>query len=126
VAIELSSSGRVASVLLGDIDIRGVELAQRKRRSVLAIVETRLPKRLAVSAYGLNGLLPTGQLQGVHRNTPAETVAALLRARLGQELRVSVLHLDGDTGHVFVCERAPAGRQLLLPIWGDGLGSLLR
>jgi hypothetical protein len=39
----------------------------------------------------------------------------VLRAHLGQELRVDVLRLDPDTGDIFVSERRPAGRQLALP-----------
>ncbi len=79
-----------------------------------AIVQARVPKGLAVLVYGLHGLLPTGQVRGVRRSTPPAEVNALLRARLGQELRVNVLRLDPDTGHIFVSERVPAGRQLPL------------
>jgi ribosomal protein S1 len=95
---------------------RALETARQEHRSVPAEVGSRVTSGLAVSIYGLNGLLPTGQVRGVHRNTPAETVDVLLRKRLGQALQVHVLRLDADTGHVFVSERAPAGRQLPLPL----------
>jgi hypothetical protein len=65
--------------------------------------------------YGLHGLLPTGQVRGVHRTTSPEIADALLRARLGQELHVQVLRMDADNGHIFVTELVPAGRQLPLP-----------
>jgi hypothetical protein len=54
-------------------------------------------------------------VRGVHRNTPAEAVDALLREHLGQQVLVHVLRMDSDTGHIFVSERTPAGRQLPLP-----------
>jgi transcription antitermination factor NusA-like protein len=145
--IELSPSTRLANVLLGDIDVRGVrgrqginlllasaltewrirlrqmarspawktlEAAQAEHRSVPAAVQARVTKGLALSMYGLNGLLPIGQVRGVRRSTPVETVDSLLRERLGQELRVDVLRLDTDTGQIIVSERAPRGRQLPL------------
>jgi hypothetical protein len=62
----------------------------------------------------LNGLLPTGQVRGVRRGTPPIQVDALLRARLGQQLRVNVLRLEAETGHIFVSERVPSGQQLSL------------
>jgi transcription antitermination factor NusA-like protein len=147
-AIELSTSRRLANVLLGDIDVRGVrgrrginlllasaltewrirlrdigrspvwkalDAARQEHRSVVASVHAHVPKGLAVSIYGLNGLLPTGQVRGVHRNTPAEQVETMLRVRLGQDIHVHLLRMDADTGHIFVSERAPAGRQLPLP-----------
>jgi ribosomal protein S1 len=83
---------------------------------VPASVQTRVSKGLAVSIYGLNGLLPTGQVRGIQRDTPAERVDRLLRTHLGQELRVDVLRLDPDAGHIFVSERRPAGHQLPLPL----------
>jgi hypothetical protein len=43
-----------------------------------------------VVVYGVNGLLPTGQVRGVHRNTPAELVDALLRERPGEQMQVHV------------------------------------
>ena len=43
-----------------------------------------------------------------------------MRARLGRELRVEVLGVDADTGHVFVSEQVPAGRQLNLPLFDSG------
>jgi hypothetical protein len=67
-----------------------------------------------VEVYGLNALLPVGPVRGVQRWTPPERVAALLRERLGHELRVEVLRRDPDRGTVFVSEQAPAS-QLLLP-----------
>jgi transcription antitermination factor NusA-like protein len=95
---------------------KALESALETHQSVPAEVQTRVPKGLAVVVYGLNGLLPIGQVRGVHRNTPAEMVDALVRERLGQQLQVHVLRLDADTGHFFVSERMPAGRQLLLPV----------
>lgn len=145
--IELSPSTRLANVLLGNIDVRGVrgrqsinlllasaltewrirlreiarspawktlEAAHAEQRSVPATVQARVPKGLALSIYGLNGLLPIGQVRGVRRSTPAETVDNFLRQRLGQELRVDVLRLDADTGQIIVSERMPLGRQLPL------------
>jgi ribosomal protein S1 len=94
-----------------------LQVAQREQRSVTATVQTRATKGLVVSMYGLSGLLPTGQMRGVHRNTPADRVDALVRERLGQELQVHVLRLDTDTGHVFVSERTSAGWQLPLPLF---------
>jgi ribosomal protein S1 len=93
-----------------------MERARDAHQSVPAAVNARVPKGLAVVAYGLHGLLPTGQVRGVQRDTPPEKVDRLLRARLGQELRVLVLRMDADTGHIFVSERLPAGRQLSLPL----------
>jgi hypothetical protein len=148
--VQLSPSSRLANVLLGDIDVRGIrgrrginlllasaltewrirlreiarspawralETARREHRSVRAVVGSRVGRRLAVSIYGLNGLLPIGQVRGIHRDTPPETVDVLLREQLGEELQVHVLRLDADTGHVFVSERTPAGRQLVLPLF---------
>src|SRR5713226_1809459 len=145
--IELSPSTRLANVLLGDIDVRGIrgrqginlllasaltewrirlrpiarspawktlEAAQAAQRSVPAMVQARVPKGLALSIYGLNGLLPIGQVTGVRRSTPAETVDGLLRERLGHELRVDVLRIDSDTGQIIVSERLSPGRQLPL------------
>jgi transcription antitermination factor NusA-like protein len=147
--MQLSASTRLANVLLGDIDVRGVrgrrginlllasaltgwrirlremarspawkalESARLEHQSVPASVQARVSKGLAVSVYGLNGLLPTGQVRGIRRDTPAERVDYVLRAHLGQELHVDVLRLDPDTGHIFVSERRPAGRQLPLPL----------
>ena len=94
---------------------RALEAARQEGRSVTAEVTARLPKGLAVVVYGLNGLLPTGQVRGVRRGLPSERVDPLLRQRLGQELQVVVLRLDPDAGHIFVSERMPAGRQLPLP-----------
>ena len=95
---------------------KALEVARAEHRSVPAMVHARVPKGLAVVVYGLNGLLPTGQVRGVRRATPPIEVDALLRARLGQELRVNVLRLEPDAGHIFVSEQIPAGYQLpLLP-----------
>src|SRR5262249_15804987 len=94
---------------------RAIERAQRDGRSVPAIVQALVPKGLAVSIYGLNGLLPTGEVRGIRRNTPADQVDVALRARLGHELRVDVLRMAADVGHVFVSERGAPGRQLALP-----------
>jgi hypothetical protein len=66
--------------------------------------------------YGLNGLLPFGQIRGVKRGTPPQVVAARMQHRLRQELEVAVLRLDSDPGTVMVSERLPAGRQLRLPL----------
>ena len=145
--IEVFSVSRLAHVLLGDIDIRGVrgrrnanvllasaltgwrirlrEIARSpawkelqrsldEHRSVPATVEGRVPKGLALSIYGLHGLLPTGRVRGIRRTTPAEGVDAELRARLGRTLHVQVLRLDAETGHIFVSEGEPGGRQLPL------------
>jgi hypothetical protein len=43
-------------------------------------------------------------------------LTTLMRERLGQQLYVYVRRVDADTGHFFVSERSPAGRQLPLPI----------
>jgi hypothetical protein len=147
--VELHPSSRLANVLLGDIDVRGIrgrrginlllasaltdwrirlreiarspawralEVANREHRSVPASVDSRVAKGLALSIDGLNALLPTGQVRGVRRETPAEQVDLMMRERLGQELQVHVLRLDPDSGHVFVSERSLGGKQLALPI----------
>ena len=93
---------------------RALEVAQREHGSVPASVETRVTKGLAVSIYGLNGLLPTGQVGGIRRDTPIETVDSILREKLGQESQV--LRLDADTRHMYVSERRPAGWQLAPPL----------
>jgi transcription antitermination factor NusA-like protein len=95
---------------------KAIEAAQAEHRSVPAVVQLRVSKGLAVSIYGLNGLLPIGQVRGIKRNTPAERVDRVLRSRLGQELRTDVLRMDPDNGHIFVSECKPAGRQLPLPL----------
>src|SRR4051794_12434339 len=64
--------------------------------------------------YCTGALLPIGQVRGVRRSTPAEQVDAILRARLGQEVRVQVLRLDADGRRIIVAEANPAGRQLRL------------
>ena len=93
---------------------KALEVARDERGSVPAMVQTRVPKGLAVVIYGLHGLLPTGQVRGVRRRTPQAEVDAQLRERLGQELQVNVLRLEPDSGHIFVSERVPAGYQLRL------------
>jgi hypothetical protein len=40
-----------------------LEAAQAEQRSVPAVVQARVPKGLAISMYGLNGLLPIGQVR---------------------------------------------------------------
>jgi hypothetical protein len=145
--IELSSSTRLANVLLGDIDVRGMrgrqginlllasaligwrirlreisrspawkalETAYEQNRSVAATVQARMPKGLAVTIYGLHGLLPKGQVHGVQRSTPQPRVDILLREKLGQEIQVRLLRMDPDSGQIFVSERSAAGRQLPL------------
>jgi transcription antitermination factor NusA-like protein len=92
-----------------------LELARQDRRSVLAVVQARVPKGLAVEVHGLNALLPIGQVRGVRRTSGTEHVEALLRVRLGAELHVQVLRMDADAGHIYVSEQVPAGRQLPLP-----------
>jgi N utilization substance protein A len=142
--IEISSSTRLANVLLGDIDVRGVrgrqginlllasaltdwrirlreiarssawkalEIAREQHRSVPASVQIRVPKGLAVVVFGLNALLPTGQVVGVRRKTQPDDVDALVRRLLGHRVQVNVLRLDPDEGHIFVSERLPAARQ---------------
>ena len=59
-----------------------LEAAHAEHRSVPAMVQARVPKGLALSIYGLNGLLPIGQVTGIRRSTSAETVDAILRQRL--------------------------------------------
>jgi transcription antitermination factor NusA-like protein len=146
-AIELSSSGRRATVMLGAIDVRGVrgrqginlllasaltewrirlraigqssswkalEVAHEQSISVPASVQSRVSKGLAVEVYGLNALLPVGQVVGVHRTTRADRVDQVLRQLLGQDVQVNVLRLDPDEGRIFVSERLPAARQLPL------------
>jgi transcription antitermination factor NusA-like protein len=93
-----------------------LEAAQSDSRSVRAEVLGSAPKGLRVQVYGLNGLLPFGQISGVKRNTPPQVVAAKVQHRLRQELEVTVLRLDPDQGTIIVSERMPAGRQLRLPL----------
>jgi hypothetical protein len=90
------------------------EAVHEQERSVPASVQVRVPKGLAVAIYGLNGLLPTGQVAGVRRSTPSPTVDDILRERLGQEIQVQLLRMDPDSGRIFVSERVAAGRQLTL------------
>ena len=93
-----------------------LERAQAEHQPITALVAGRSPKGLRVQVYGLNALLPIGQIAGVKRSTRPERVEARIRERLGQELQVLVLRLDPDGGRIFVSERAPAGRQLRLPL----------
>jgi hypothetical protein len=90
--------------------------AVSESRSVRGEVVGSAPKGLRVQVYGLNGLLPFGQISGVKRNTPPQVVAAKVQHRLRQELEVNVLRLDPDQGTIIVSERVPAGRQLRLPL----------
>jgi transcription antitermination factor NusA-like protein len=93
-----------------------LEAAQGDSRSVHAEVLGSARKGLRVQVYGLNALLPFGQISGVKRNTPPQVVAAKVQHRLRQELEVVVLRLDPDQGTIVVSERMPAGRQLRLPL----------
>src|SRR5437763_10182639 len=49
---------------------QALEAARVQNRSAPATVQARVPRGLAVAIYGLNGLLPTGQVHGVRRNRP--------------------------------------------------------
>ncbi len=91
--------------------------ARQAHRSVVATVQALAPKGLALSIFGLHGLMPTGRVRGVHRRSSAKQVDRLLRARLGQEVRVEILRMDPDSGHIFVAEQVAAGRQLILPLF---------
>jgi transcription antitermination factor NusA-like protein len=146
-SMQLSSSTRLANVLLGDIDVRGargrqginvmlaaaltewrihlreiaraavwkvLKAALAQSQSVPAIVNARVAKGLAVTIYGLHGLLPIGQIVGVRRSTPPREVDTLIQRLLGKELQVIVLKLDPDEGHIFVAERPSQARQLTL------------
>jgi transcription antitermination factor NusA-like protein len=93
-----------------------LEAVQAESRSVRAEVLGSASRGLRVQVYGLNGLLPFGQMSGVKRNTPPHVVAAKVQHRLRQELEVTVLRLDPDQGTIIVSERVPAGRQLRLPL----------
>jgi N utilization substance protein A len=93
-----------------------LERARLEQRPVTAWVVGRSSKGLRVQVYGLNGLLPIGQIAGVRRSTPPHVIEARLRERMAQELQVQVLRLDPDAGGIFVSERGPAGRQLRLPL----------
>jgi N utilization substance protein A len=57
---------------------KALELARDEHRSVPAAAVTRVSKGLAVQVYGLNGLLPIGQVRGVRRHTPPAEVDLLL------------------------------------------------
>jgi transcription antitermination factor NusA-like protein len=97
--------------------LKALDQARQEHRSVVASVQALVPKGLAVSMFGLYGLLPTGRVHGVHRKSSAKQVDRLVRARLGRQLRVEVLRMDADSGHIFVSEQVPAGRQLSLPFF---------
>ncbi len=57
------------------------------------------------------------QAQRRIRNLKAHDPANSPRTRRSpNQLQVHLLRLDADTGHFFVSERVPAGRQLPLPI----------
>jgi transcription antitermination factor NusA-like protein len=93
---------------------KALEVAHEQSISVPASVQSRVSKGLAVEVYGLNALLPVGQVVGVHRTTRADRVDQVLRQLLGQDVQVNVLRLDPDEGRIFVSERLPAARQLPL------------
>jgi transcription antitermination factor NusA-like protein len=93
-----------------------LETALADLRPVRAEVIGKAPRGVRVRVYGLNGLLPFGQLRGVKRNTPPAVVEAKIRHRLRQELEVNVLRVDPDQGRIFVSEHVPRGRQLRLPL----------
>jgi transcription antitermination factor NusA-like protein len=95
---------------------RALEAAHAEARPVRAQVVGRAPKGLRVQVYGLNALLPFGQLRNVKRGTPRDVVEAKIQHRLGQELLVRVLRLDGDRGTIIVSEDIPLARQLRLPV----------
>jgi ribosomal protein S1 len=86
-----------------------------ERRAVAGQVVGKAPKGLRVQVYGLNALLPIGQIGGVKRTTPRPVVEAKMQQRLWQEVEVDVLRLDADQGTISVSERVPAGRQPRLP-----------
>ncbi len=58
-------TGTRSSVSTSRVHPPGKRLRQRKRSrgSVPAVVQARVPKGLAISMYGLNGLLPIGQVR---------------------------------------------------------------
>jgi transcription antitermination factor NusA-like protein len=91
-----------------------LEAALAQSQSVPAIVNARVAKGLAVTIYGLHGLLPIGQIVGVRRSTPPREVDTLTQRLLGTELQVIVLKLDPDEGHIFVAARPLQARQLSL------------
>jgi ribosomal protein S1 len=95
---------------------RALELAEGELRPVPADVIGRAPKGLRVQVYGLNALLPFGQIRGVKRNTPPQVVEAKVQHRLRQALEVNVLRLDPDQGTIIVSERVLAGMQPRLPL----------
>jgi transcription antitermination factor NusA-like protein len=95
---------------------RSIDAAREQGRSVPAEVMSRLPKGLSVSIYGLHALLPTGQVRGIRRGTPADLVAAHLLQLIGEHIQVVPLRLDPDAGRIYVSERIPAERQLALPL----------
>ncbi len=95
---------------------RTLESAREEGRSVPADVTGRLPKGFSVSVYGLHALMPTGQVRGIRRGTPADQVEAHLRQLVGRPIHVAPLRLDADAGRIYVSERVRAGRQLSLPL----------
>jgi len=95
---------------------RFIDAARVEGRSVPAEVTSRLPKGLSVSIYGLHALLPTGQVRGIRRGTPADDVAVHLRQLIGEHIQVVPLRLDSDAGRIYVSERNSAERQLALPL----------
>jgi ribosomal protein S1 len=95
---------------------RALEAARQDLRAAPADVVGKAPKGLRVRVYGLNALLPFGQLRGVKRNTPPHVVEAKVQHRPQQQLEVTVLRLDADRGTIIVSKRTPPGRQLRLPL----------
>jgi transcription antitermination factor NusA-like protein len=93
-----------------------LERAQAELRSLRAEVLGTAPKGLRLQVYGLNALLPFGQISGVRRNTPPHVVASKVHHRLREQIEVTILRLDPDQGTVIVSERVPDGRQLRLPL----------
>jgi hypothetical protein len=93
-----------------------LESALSDARPVRAEVVGKAPRGLRVRVYGLNGLLPFGQMRDVKRNTPPAVVETKIQHRLQQELEVKVLRLDPDQGTIIVSEQVPRGRQLRLPL----------
>ena len=81
-------------------------------RCTLAVTSKTLP-RLPAACVAPTNYLDQGQGSG-RRDTLAARVDELLREHLGQDIRVNVLRLDADAGHIVVSERMPAGWQLAL------------
>ena len=82
-----------------------------------AEVTGRTPRGLLVRVYGLNSLLPFGQIWGVERDLLARRLEAEIGRVRREELKVKVLRFDADHGTLFVSERVPHGEQLRLPLF---------